>query len=422
MSAPAPSRASLTDSWSEPLDLAVDDCFDDMVSVRRYLHTHPEPSGQELRTIAYLNERLVEAGFDPRLASHKRGLLVDSSECGAGPSIALRADVDALKIEDAKKVDYRSQVTGVMHACGHDAHPAMLLGAIRALRVVESAGGLPWPVRWRAIFQPAEETCVGAKEMVAEGALEDIDAILALHVDPSREIGKIGTRVGPLTSITDQLNIVIVGRGGHAARPHESRDPIAAAAQLISSMYLFVPRATDSHDSVVVTIGQIIGGESANVIPETVELRGTLRTLSQRVRERTQTHIRQLARGLAESSGTKIRVEFNGGTGSVVNDAELTALVRQTGTDLLGATNVEEIDRPSMGAEDFAQYLPHVPGTMFRLGVTSQNIGGAPLHSPMFDIDERALAIGAKILARSAVSWSDPARHHNGNSHGDRRV
>jgi len=411
MSIPAPPRRSSTDSWPAFLEQAVDDCFDEMVAIRRYLHIHPEPSGQEQRTIAYLTERLVEAGFDPRLASHQRGLLVDNFEHGVGPRVALRADVDALKIEDAKKVDYRSQVTGVMHACGHDAHPTMVLGAILALRSAEAAGALPWPVRWRAIFQPAEETCLGANEMIAEGALEGIDAIFALHVDPSRAVGKIGTRVGPLTSITDQLRIMIVGRGGHAARPHESQDPIAAAAQLISSMYLFVPRATDSHDSVVVTIGQIIGGESANVIPETVELRGTLRTLSHRIRERTQAHIHQLARGLAETSGTKIRVEFIDGTDSVVNDEALTAVVRQTASDLLGAANVEEIDHPSMGSEDFAQYLQNVPGTMFRLGVTSQNTGGAPLHSPMFDIDERALAVGAKILAQSVVSWFDPARH-----------
>lgn len=381
-----------------------------MVAVRRYLHIHPEPSGSEQRTIAYLTERLVEAGFAPNLASHERGTTVDSTVDPAGSRIALRADVDALKIEDAKQVEYRSQVTGVMHACGHDAHPAMLLGAIRALQAMEDSGSLPWPVRWRAIFQPAEESTVGAKEMIAEGALEGIDAIFALHVDPSREVGKIGTRVGPLTSITDQLNIVIHGRGGHAARPHESQDPIAAAAQLISSMYLFVPRATDSHDPVVVTIGQIIGGENPNVIPEMIELRGTLRTLTNRVRERTQTHIRQLARGLAESSGTKIRVEFVEGTGSVDNDPELTALIRTAASDLLGVENVENIERPSMGAEDFANYLSHVPGTMFRLGVTSPEVGGAPLHSPLFDIDDRALAIGAKLLARAAVLWFDPNR------------
>lgn len=413
MSSPAASRTT-AEPWSVALDRAVDDCFEELVAVRRYLHVHPEPSGAEQRTIAYLTERLVEAGFAPKLASHERGTVVDSEGDPAGSRIALRADVDALKIEDAKQVEYRSQVTGVMHACGHDAHPAMLLGAIRALKAAEDSGSLPWQVRWRAIFQPAEESSLGAKEMIADGALDGIDAIFALHVDPSREVGKIGTRVGPLTSITDQLNIVIHGRGGHAARPHESQDPIAAAAQLISSMYLFVPRATDSHDPVVVSIGQIIGGENANVIPEMIELRGTLRTLTNRVRERTQSHIRQLARGLAESSGTNIRVEFLEGTGSVDNDRELTALIRAAAGNLLGPENVEDIQRPSMGAEDFANYLSHVPGTMFRLGVTSPKVGGAPLHSPLFDIDERAMAMGAKLLARAAVMWFDPSRKPNG--------
>src|SRR5262249_47175406 len=198
---------------------------------------------------------------------------------------------------------------------------AIVFGTLLALHQAASAGILPWPINWRGIFQPAEEINRGAIEMVAAGALENMAAILALHVDPSLPVGTIGTRVASCTAACDEILIQIEGRGGHAARPHESIDPIAAAAQLISSIYLFVPRAVDSHDPVVVTFGQIQGGESPNVIPNHVTLRGTIRTLGGLVRERTKDHIRQLARGLAEASRARIEITFHPGPQSVRNDS-----------------------------------------------------------------------------------------------------
>jgi amidohydrolase len=249
--------------------------------------------------------------------------------------------------------------------------------------------------------------------MIAAGALEGVEAILGLHVEPACDLGKIGVRNGVFTATCDELEVRIEGRGGHASRPHESIDPIAAAAQLISSIYLFVPRAVDSHNPVVVTIGQIAGGDTANVIPNEVQLRGTIRTLGGAVQEQTKDHIRQLARGLAEASRTQITVAFHPGPAAVCNDWQLTALTRRAASQLLCPEQVEEIDRPSMGGEDFAHYLEWVPGAMFRLGCRSPTTGDAPLHSPMFDIDERAMGIGAKILARTAVLWSDPQRPKN---------
>jgi amidohydrolase len=242
--------------------------------------------------------------------------------------------------------------------------------------------------------------------MIDYGVLEGIEAILALHVDPTRAVGHVGLRSGTLTANCDAMRLTIHGRGGHAARPHETIDSIAIAAQLISSLYQFVPRATDSQDAVVVTIGQIAGGDNPNVIPEYVHLYGTLRTLDRTVRLRTVDHIRQLARGMAEASGSQIDVQIDPGVGSVRNDARLIEMLRSVASDVLGRDAVERIARPSMGSEDFAYYLDHVPGALARLGCSPAAAGSTPLHTPCFDIDEHALGYGAKILARAAVTWS----------------
>lgn len=407
---PTTPMAGTTTCWQAEIDRAIDDRFEQMVEVRRHLHMHPELSGEEHQTSLYLYQLLDDEGVTVQLGPEGRGVIADAMLGEQAARIALRADIDALRIRDQKQVEYRSQRDGVLHGCGHDAHTATLLGAILAIHELGSAGKLPWPVNWRGIFQPAEETCTGAKEMIEAGALQGVKAILATHVDPTRRLGTIGLRSGVLTANCDAMELTVIGQGGHAARPHELIDPIAAAAQLLSSLYMFVPRATDSLDAVVVSIGQIIAGDNPNVIPEQVQLYGTLRTLDQDVRVRTMRHIEQLARGMAETSGTRMQVRFHQSSPSVVNDVELTALLRQTAGDVLGPDHVEDIPRPSMGGEDFAYYLAHVPGAMFRLGCTSDQVGGSLLHTPTFDIDERALAIGAKILARAAVQWSDPNR------------
>jgi amidohydrolase len=322
--------------------------------------------------------------------------------------MALRADIDALRIEDQKRTAYRSTVPEVMHACGHDAHTATVFGALAALDRVEVEGGLPWPAVWRGVFQPAEETSSGARAMVAAGALEGVDAIVSLHVDPTRRAGTIGVRSGVFTASCDAMRVTVHGRGGHSARPHESTDPIAAAAQLVSTLYQYVPRATDSQDAVVVSFGQVHGGQNANVIPEQVVLEGTLRTLDRQVREIAIAHIRTLARGIEQVTGTKLEVCFERGTPSVYNDGGLTRLVGEVASELLGADRVALLHRPSMGSEDFAVYLEHIPGTMFRLGAAGSEGRWSGLHTPTFDVDEQCLAVGAKILARTIIQWSEP--------------
>ena len=370
----------------------------------------PEPSGEEARTTRYIETQLAGTGLTLRRGPGGIGLIADSPAPAGTPRVALRADLDALRLHDAKAVEYRSRVEGVMHACGHDAHTACAVGAALGLADLLRKGGPPWPFAFRIIFQPAEETAQGARDMVAAGALEDVFAIFALHVDPSRGLGFAGVKDGALTAHCDDLTITVHGRGGHAARPHESVDPIAAAAHLISSIYAFIPRSINSQDPVVVTIGQISGGYSPNVIPEQVELSGTIRTLDPAVRHRAQERLRQLARGVAEASGTAIHVEFGEGLAAVYNHPAAAEVLREAIAGTLGPQGLQRIERPSMGGEDFAGYLESVPGAMFRLGVRSERTGGEPLHSPLFDIDERALASGAKILARAAVLAADPAR------------
>ena len=398
-------------AWFNTIQTAVDNRFDDMVSVRRHLHAHPELSGHEHDTSLFLYRKLTESSFGVRIGPESRGVIVDHCDPrDKNPTalLALRADIDALRIQDQKTVEYCSQNPGVMHACGHDAHTAICLGTLLAIQDLACDDALPWPVHLRGIFQPAEETCAGAKEMIAAGAIESVDAILSLHVDPTRRVGRVGIREGVLTANCDAMSIRITGRGGHAARPHEASDPIAAGAQLINSLYMFVPRRTDSQDAVVLTIGQISGAETQNAIPEWIQLGGSLRTLDREVRRKTIEHILELAEGIGKVSGTTIEVDFGVAAGSVDNSSELVRLVQQAACGVIGAEVIEGIPRPSMGSEDFAFYLEHLPGAMFRLGCTSDNKGGSGLHTPAFDIDEESLRVGAQILAATAVLWCEP--------------
>lgn len=397
----------MTANWQQQLDAAVDQGAGSMVNLRRHLHMHPEPSGEELQTSLHLYQLFAHAGLKVRMGPEGCGLLVDGRTERGQKRIAVRADCDALRIQDEKRVEYHSQVPQVMHACGHDVHTSTVCGAITAIDALDREGALPWPVTWRAIFQPAEETGDGAESMIEAGALKDVDAIVALHVDPTRQAGTVGVRPGVFTASCDMLRVTIHGRGGHAARPHESADPIAAAAQLISTLYQFIPRATDSQDAVVVSFGEIHGGLNANVIPEEVVLDGTVRTLNRQVRERTLDNIHRIAGGVENVTGTKLTVDFYEGIGSVMNDPAITALVEGVACDLLGSDNVAQMPRPSMGSEDFAAYLDVVPGSMFRLGCAG-SLPWPGLHTPIFDVDEKCLAVGAKILARSIVELSKP--------------
>jgi amidohydrolase len=397
----------MVDWWAE-IDASIHSMADELIGTRRFLHAHPEPSREEYRTAEFLAGRLGEAGIPRRLIPSRRGVIAGPESADPGPKVAFRADLDALRIHDLKDTAYRSTYEGVMHACGHDAHTTMALGA--ALALWECREKLPWAVPWRAIFQPAEEIGEGADEMVAAGAVHDVRAIVALHVDPELGVGKVAQRTGVMTAFCQELHVTVRGTGGHAARPHQSIDPIAIAAQFIGAVYSFVPRSIDARDASVVTFGAIHGGTNLNVIPERVDLQGSVRTLSWAAAVKVEERLRQLGRGLSDATGATIEIRLEPGVDAVVNDPAVTAKCVAAAKDVVGIDQVETIALPSMGGEDFAGYLAHAPGCLLRIGVAAEDRPRCFLHSPYFDIDERALAIGAKVLARSVVLLAENGR------------
>lgn len=400
--------SNLEESWTVALDQIATRLRKKLTAVRRHLHRHPEPSGRETETTRYLAGLLSEAGLTPQICPQGRGAIVDGPAPDKSRRICLRGDMDALFIQDGKKCEYRSQVPGVMHACGHDAHSACLAGSVLALEELRSKNLLPWPTPWRAIFQPAEETAAGAKAMIAAGALKNVSAIFALHVDPARTVGEIGVRDGAFTASCDEFAIRIDGRGGHGARPHETADPIAAAAWLISAIYQTLPRQMPPLKPVVASVGQIAAGHCANVIPETAEMRGTLRTLDEPSRAAAKAIIEDIRAGAEKTTGCRIHISFPVGCAAVINDAGLNRVLRTAAETLPEGLQVSELAAPSMGSEDFGEYTRHVPGSMFRLGC--QGAPGGVLHSPHFDLDERCLILGARLLARAAILQARPKK------------
>jgi len=393
--------------WQRTIDGYIDELAQGLVAIRRGLHSHPELSGMEFETTRYLAERLRAHRLEPEIPDTGRGILVDGGDPGA-PRIAMRGDMDALPLQDEKDVSYRSTREGVTHACGHDAHATMLLAATLTLHAC--AEQLPWPLAWRGIFQPAEETTEGAAEMIGAGAMEGVDAIIALHVDPERVLGQIGVRYGHLTATCEELEVVVHGTGGHAARPHHTQDAIAIATQFVNAVYQFIPRSVDSRDPVVVTFGMIQGGANANVIPERVRLMGTIRTMGGTTSSRVRERILAIAHGLSEASQAHVSVRFSAGARSVINDPAVTSACAAAAEALVGPSMIEQIELPSMGAEDFSDFLEQAPGCMLRLGTRSGPETAHFLHSPHFDLDERALALGTKLLVHAALELANPKR------------
>lgn len=389
---------------NETFSQLIDSRYEYLVDVRRHMHRNPELSGCERNTTKYLAELLAKEYLPFSVGPEDRGLIVDLGDPDAQRRIALRADIDAIPVQDTKSVAYRSTVENVMHACGHDAHSTMLLGGLILLRhwfETEQPEG----VAVRAIFQPEEETASGARRLIQHGVLENVNAIIGGHVDPSRPVGSIGIRDGVITAHCDEVEIEIIGRGGHAARPHETIDPIAAAVQFISSVYASTGRSVDVQSPVVLTFGQIIGGHGSNVIPDRVHIRGTLRTLCSKARQETIDTVSKIAAGVASATGTRINAEFGLTVPSIVADPAMTQLVRETCRSVLGEHHVEKIRRPSMGGEDFAFYTQKLPASFVRIGCAGAEAGNLPLHNSSFDIDETVLPVGAQILSNCAIQF-----------------
>lgn len=385
-------------NWTDSTDRWVDNNTDELIALRRHLHSHPEPSGEEIATTTHLANLLRDRGLAITVAPSGCGLWAEPANQAGGVRVALRADIDALRLRDEKNVAYRSTTDGIAHACGHDTHAAMAVGA--ALALLATAGELPKDLRWRLILQPAEETSLGARELIGAGVMSDVKAIVGLHVDPDRGHERVGFSRGTLTAFCDEIDIVVAGTGGHAARPHAAADPISAAVQLLSALYQVLPRSIDPREAAVTTFGYLHGGNARNVIPARVEIKGTMRTHSRESRDRLEARILDTAEGVGRITGTAIDVLFNQGPDAVVNDPHATQACERAAVALLGPDAIEPTGLASLGGEDFAEYLAYVPGCFFRLGTRSTAKSAFPLHSGSFDIDERAIAVGAKLLAR----------------------
>jgi len=395
--------------WDARIDGQVAQSADRLIELRRYLHAHPEPSGEERRTSRFLADELQRLDIPARLGRDDLGVIADV-DLGTVPSdaplIALRADIDALRIADAKQVPYMSRTPGLTHACGHDAHATLMLGAALVAAHTRDTAADDTGVRLRLIFQPAEEITQGARWLVEQGVMEGVAGILGVHVEPSLEAGRVGIRYGTLTANCDEVEIIVDGQGGHAARPFHTIDPIAAAVQLVSTLYAQLPRSVDARNPTVFSIGRFAGGSVANVIPDRVELNGCLRTTDAASRDQLRNQIRAVCTGIAASSGARISPRFFNALNSVENDPHITAMLEHACRRCLEPEDIVRLDQPSMGGEDFSVYQEQAPGAMLRLGSTPPGQSPRFLHAPDFDIDERILAIGVRVFLRAALALS----------------
>jgi IAA-amino acid hydrolase len=422
-----------TPPWYKELAVTADRLSPEWISLRRHLHQHPELSGREFETTRFLAETVDQLGIPPRIIGAGgsafssdgregagRGLIADfvsSPEMTDRKRFAIRGDIDALPITDSKSVDYRSHRDGVMHACGHDVHASVIVAALQLLVEMHRSGSLPHPVAVRGIFQPAEETAEGARYMIAHHALRDVEAILALHVDPTRAVGRIGLREGQFTAACDIFEVRFNGRGGHGARPHLCRDPIDAATLWVQSAYRCLSRAIDPHETVVISVGQIQAGHQANVIPDLAVLRGSLRSLDPDARSVAVEKLHDVGESVFRQTGCEVTLDFLMSAPGVVNDAAMVRRLHRVASHAIDPAASESIAVPSMGSEDFSFYLDQHPGAMFRLGIAGPQIGHEPLHTPNFDIDERAITVGAKLMAAMVIDYFAPDDATETNTH-----
>ncbi len=379
----------------------------DLIRIRRQLHRCPEPAFQERRTAAILAGELARLDIPHRTGIAGTGLVAEIGGHASGPLVALRADMDGLPIEERTGLPFASEQPGMMHACGHDGHMAMCLGAAMLLRRIPLAGTV------RLLFQPAEERGGGAEQMIAAGALHGVDCILGGHLDTHHACGEIVAAPGAVCAHTDEFQIELRGRGGHAARPHETSDPIAAAASLVMHIHSLTRQAAGPNQPCVVSVGQLTGGTAPNVIAARATLRGTVRALQPETRSRLLDGIRHLATATAELFALDVQTAITPGYPPVVNDARVTTLVRRVIDSHPGEYHWHPLDHPSLGGEDFSFYLQQVPGCFIRIGARPEHAPPAPAHSPAFDFNEEALLVGATLYARTVLAllsaWPLPA-------------
>ncbi|MBP2322763.1 amidohydrolase [Kibdelosporangium banguiense] len=369
----------------------------DIVAWYRHIHAHPELSRQEFQTTQLLATMLASAGLQPIISPTGTGLIC---EVGSGDRcVALRADIDALPLQEATGLPFASRVDGVAHSCGHDAHTTILLAAALAL-----ASAPELPGRVRLIFQPAEEVMPGgALDMIEAGALQGVERIFGLHCDPRVEVGRVGTRVGAITSAADLIELRLTSPGGHTSRPHLTADLVHALGTVITGLPALLSRRVDPRSGTVLVWGAVHAGEAPNAVPEQGLLRGTLRTGDHEVWEDLEPLVAGLVQSLVTPLGVGYELHHRRGVPPVVNDGESTAILRAGIESALGADALAGT-KQSSGGEDFGWYLEHVPGSFARLGVWPGDGVMRDLHQPTFQLDERALLTGVRVMVHTALT------------------
>jgi amidohydrolase len=372
-----------------------------LIEIRHHLHSHPELSGQEHQTAAYVAGVLSSCGIVVQEAVGKTGVIGELVGLTDDRLVAIRTDMDALPIQERCVLEFASRKPGIMHACGHDVHTTVGLGTAMVL----SQLGEVLPGNIRFIFQAAEEIAQGARWMVEDGAMHDVSAIFSVHVFPSLPAGSIGIRYGALTAAADDLEILIIGESGHGARPHEAIDAIWIASQVITTLQQAISRTQNPLRPMVLTIGQINGGRAPNVIADQVRLLGTVRSLHPDTHATLPEWIERIVASVCKTFGARYEINYKRGVPSVQNDLALTQLLEDSAKQAWGSDRVLVLPEPSLGAEDFSMYLQHAPGTMFRLGVGFRNKLNYPLHHPLFEVDESAIVTGVVTLAYTIYQY-----------------
>jgi amidohydrolase len=377
-------------------------------STRQAIHQYPEMGFGEVRTAALVAERLRGLGLEVRTEVAKTGVVALLRGSRPGRTLLLRADMDCLPVEEATGAPYASRLPGYMHACGHDGHVAMLLGAaeVLAARRQRLAGAV------KLVFQPAEEGPGGAEPMIEAGVLDNprVDAALGLHLLNDYPVGSVALRAGPVLAATDQIRLLVRGRGGHGAAPHQAVDAVLVAAHLVTALQAISAREVSPVVPVVVTIGTIQGGFRYNIIAPEVELTGTVRSFDPKLRQELPGRIERIARGVTSAFGAEVEVSYHFGYPATVNDPEMTELVRGAAVSVVGETQVF-VPELVMGGEDMAYFLQAVPGCFAFIGSANVERGLAhPHHSPRFDFDEAALPVGVQVLVRAAETYLGTAQ------------
>ena len=370
-----------------------------LVATRRDIHQHPELGFEETRTAALVAERLRKLDYHVTPGVGKTGVV--GLKKNDGRCVLLRADMDALPVEEANAVPYRSKAPGKMHACGHDGHVAIGLEVARRLAPLELGGSVKFA------FQPAEEASNGAQAMIGDGVLEAprVNAAFGIHLWNDLPVGTVGVMAGPVMASVDQFEIAILGRGGHAAAPHQTIDPVLVAAHVITALQSLVSRRRDPLSEAVVSVTEVHAGRAFNVIPDRADLRGTVRTFGGHFFEDAPRLVEDTAQGVASAFGAHVNVNYRRLSAPLINNEELSRLMRDVAADLIGAENVRQGVR-TMGGEDMAFFLEKVPGCFAFVGSAPRTGGRAsPHHSPTFDIDEESLVIAAELLTQTAIRY-----------------